>query len=699
MNKISTQPKRRRRARLSPLLLLLFVALCASGCALTVDQEPRTTPADSVREAVSRAGNAHTDTERLAILKRLSDLPNLDLAVKRDTDRLIAAIERWTTSKRLDYFGGQIGRTRNYNFGIGKDSPLYPLTCFYRGRMLFWLTLENSGIRRNPQRRKIYLDKAVANFRIAKQAFPNNRIVRMYLGESIPTEKRYSAPPHGAPEWAIFQREGLERLTDIIVWWIDHRMQEDGQYGGGWGDDCEMWRWWRPVLVGFNDAKITAAQEKFSIALMSQGHMTGGYTSRMTDVEHTAEDSADVITPMMHLAPDDAIWRNRSLRLVELMEKLWTGRNQRGQLQFKSTYFTVSRVDTNPNRACDTVYHPRAVQPALLLWQRTGDKRLGRLFSTWMDTWVDAAARAERGKPAGIIPSAIHWPDGRVGGTHPDWWDPHNHRESTLYLWPTAMTMMCNTLLLTWHMTGDEKYLRPIRSMAAIRLKYLKNPPKEPPAPGSEAWCAAKLGLLAGTLAKYKRLTGSKEFDELLARDYPMLMALEAGGRRAVLVDSLRRTVEALRVNFEGYTSEVRYTDRVLRFPTMFEPGMMFREGVADFRTPNSQLLYATVTGDPGDGGYFPLNAVRWLTPPRDIAVLVTAAGDRRFAAELYHFGVRKRPLGAELYLLKPGRYEMILRTADEPPVSQEVVVTGLRTRIRFELPPRKLCTLTVRRK
>ena len=30
-------------------------------------------------------------------------------------------------------------------------------------------------------------------------------------------------------------------------------MREDGQYGGGWGDDCEMWRWWAPVLLGFDD--------------------------------------------------------------------------------------------------------------------------------------------------------------------------------------------------------------------------------------------------------------------------------------------------------------------------------------------------------------------------------------------------------------------------------------------------------------
>ena len=59
-----------------------------------------------------------------------------------------------------------------------------------------------------------------------------------------------------------------------------------------------------------------------------------------------ARDSADVITPMMHLDPDNPTWLARAARLAQLMETLWTGRNDRGQLQFKSTYFTVDRVDT-----------------------------------------------------------------------------------------------------------------------------------------------------------------------------------------------------------------------------------------------------------------------------------------------------------------------------------------------------------------
>ncbi|GAH65088.1 unnamed protein product, partial [marine sediment metagenome] len=230
-------------------------------------------------------------------------------------------------------------------------------------------------------------------------------------------------------------------------------------------------------------------------------------------------DSADVITPMMHLDPDNDLWCKRALRLTELMEVVWTGRNERGFLQFKSTYFNVSKVDTNPKRACDTVYHPRAVQPTLLYWQRTGDANLTRLFAAWMDTWVDAAARTERGKPAGILPTAIHWPDGSLGGLGPDWWDPRNHGEYTLYLYPSAMSLMTHTLLLTHHITGKAKYLEPIRSMANARLKYLSRPPKKQPAPGTVAWCASKLGSISSVIAKYRFLTGNTEFDELIAKE------------------------------------------------------------------------------------------------------------------------------------------------------------------------------------
>jgi hypothetical protein len=524
----------------------------------------------------------------------------------------------------------------------------------------------------------------------------------MYLGQPIGPHKRYEPAP-GAPQWAVYQREGLERLADIIEWWIDNRMRADGQYGGGWGDDCEMWRWWVPVLIGFDSPKISKAQARFSQALLDQPHMRKGYTTHMTDVEHTAEDSADAITPMMHLDPDNDVWRQHALRLAELMETLWTGQNERGFLQFKSTYFTADRVDTSPARACDTVYHPRAVQPALLYWQRTGDEQLTKLFSAWMDTWVDAASRVERGKPAGILPTAIHWPDGRIGGLGPDWWDPRNHGEYTLYLFPSAMTLMTHTLLLTHYMTGDAKYFEPIRSMAEIRLKYLNAPPEAPPAEGTESWCASRLGGLTSVITKYKFLTGSQEFDEFLNKQTSPYMRFKLHGDSNALVSALRRNAEALRINFEGYTSEVRYTDRVLRFPSLFGSNGILGKALGTIQSPDPSLLYSTVTGDPGDAGYLPLNAVRWMTPPRDIAARVTESKRDRFEAELFHFGPEERPMGAELYLLDPGEYELLLASQEagrtKRYASSDFAVEGRRTRVSFTLPAQELCTLCIRRR
>ena len=654
----------------------------------------------SIEEAILRAGNVDSDEVRLDYLRRLQEQPGLDVSVRQDLVRLITQIDRWLHEKQLDYFGSQVRTKNDFDFQISESSVLAPLTWLYRGRMVIWYAMESGSIWSIPEKRRESFAAARGFFEKYAKAFPQNKIARMYLGHTTGPYKNYDAVP-GAPAWAVYQREGLERLADIIEWWIDNRMQDDGQYGGGWGDDCEMWRWWVPVLIGFDGPKITAAQARFSKAMMNQPHMKQGYTTRMTDVEHTAEDSADAITPMMHLDPENDIWRKYALRLAEFMEDLWTARNERGFLQFKSTYFTAEKVDTTPQRACDTVYHPRVVQPTLLYWQRTADPRPTKLFAAWMDTWVDAAARTERGKPAGILPTAIHWPDGRIGGLGPDWWDPRNHGEYTLYLYPSAMDLMTHTLLLTHHMTGDAKYLEPIRSMAAIRLKYLNAARSTEPAPGTEAWCAARLGGLSSVLAKYRFLTGNEEFDEFLKKELPPYMRLRLHGDIGPLESALKLTAEALRINFEGYTSEVRYTDRVLRFPSLFGNDGIVGKAVESIHTPDTSLLYSTVTGDPGDAGYFPLNAVRWLTPPREIAALVTESSKSRFAAELFNFSRDVRSMAAEFYLLDRGNYQLTIAAGggedSQPLATHDFVVGTPRTRVDFELPARRLCVIEVR--
>jgi len=490
----------------------------------------------------------------------------------------------------------------------------------------------------------------------------------MYLGEPYLSDRTFSPAP-GFPAWAVYQREAIERQCEMIHWWIDNRMRENGEYGGGWGDDCEMWRNWMPLLVGFEDPKITAAQERFSEALLSQAHMRGGYTSKMSDVEHTAEDTSDTITPMMLIKPDDQVWADRSSRLAELMESLWSGINERGFLQFKSTYFTAHDVDLEERKAVASVYEVRAIQPALLYWQRTGDPRMQRLFTAWLDGWIDASMREERGKPAGIIPSAVHWPDGTVGGVAPDWWKPGNYSDNPLYVWPSAMGLMSQALVLGWHMTQSERYLEPVFAMAEARLNWLNNP-VESPEPGSLAWCGKNMDGLIDGLVKYRFLSGDSRFDALIRKDAGPYIQFRLFGDAEALELAIRNHADSLRVNFPGYTSEVRYTDRTIRFPRLFTEASMYAAPIAGIYEPDMQLLNACLTGEPGTGLVFPLNAVRWRTQAKDFAALVIDSSSSIFEAEICHFGAKPRELPVQLLLLKPGSYTVRLSRLDrkDPP-------------------------------
>lgn len=652
---------------------------------------------ERLQELVQRAGNTDDDEERLELLRQIRALPGVDPDLAEHAEKLIRFVEQWVEGKNLHFYGGEVNQNRDIDFGIPATSPLYPLTYLYRGRAVLSVVMENGNLWSYGDRRREWFGIARQFFERAHQAFPQNRIARMYLGEGIPWTRNWEAVPE-APEWAVHQRVALEGLADIIEWWLDHRQQPDGAFGGGWGDDCEMWRFWVPVLIGFDDPKICAGQKRFSEALFQQPHMAAGYMSRMTDVEHSAEDSTDTILPMMLLEPDNLVWQQRVLRLAELMENLWTGRNERGFRQFKSTYFTVDRVHPDPQRACDTPYHVRAVQPVFLYWLRTGDQRVGRVLCEWTDTWVDAAARSENGKPAGVLPATIHWPDGSIGGLSPHWWDPRNHSEPTLYQWPSAMGYLTDALLLTFHMTGDEKYLRPIHSMAELALRYSgRNLPKDIE-PGSEAWCALQMGFLRQTLAKYRFLTGDGTWDRLLeGRQAPWLHYALTGDEQP-LVAALADTATAFSYNFPGYTSEVRYTDRVLRLPAVFQGDVVLAEPKFPVQSPDTALLYSAVTGDPGGLGTFPLNAVRWLTRPREIAVLVRMAAPDGLEATLFHFGRSPRAMGAELNMLKPGDYTLKIIARDHVLKEEAFTVSGPRTRIAFEIPSRQSCRLVIRR-
>ncbi|MEM7656831.1 MAG: hypothetical protein AAF399_11935 [Bacteroidota bacterium] len=667
-------------------------------------------PASDLQRLLQQAGNQAEEADQLHLLRQGLELPTLTQAQRNALTELYKVVDQWVNGRDIydtdrsptpgkkrylhSFFNQQVSPEKWTLPRLPEEDPLFPLLGWYHARMLAHELIEHGGIQANPEKREAYLGEILRLSGIAQQAFPKNAKIGMYMGTSIPWESGFQ-PPAQAPLWATQQREVLEKLTDILHWWVDERQLPDGQFGGGWGDDVEMWREWMPILVAFEDPKLSKAQALLAESLFAQPYMRGGYTSKMTDVEHTAEDSADTCSAMMHLRPNDPAWQQRALRLVELMETQWTGVNERGFLHFQSTYFTAQEVSDDPRKACDTVYHPRTIQPALLLWQWTDNPQVGKLVLRWMEGWLDATAREEHGKPAGILPSAIHWPDGRVGGLTEDWWRPGNHNDDPLYVWPSAMPMMLDTLLLCFEKTQQDRYLTPLFSMTKIYRAWKQVGSPNAKTPGGETWCASQMEkFLPDAWAKYRMLSGDPQFDDLLLEKGNGYIHFLLTGKRDRLEQEIAKNVQSLSMNQAAFTHDVRWTDRVFRFHRNFLNHFL----AEPLPTLDTDALFAILTGHVGNSLYFPIHALRWGIEARKFAALVKEANSTQLVAEVFSFDDSPLALSWECLRLQAGAYQVQVMQMEPEKVlstSLQTIEEGDRT-MNVDLPPQTLCELRV---
>lgn len=214
----------------------------------------------------------------------------------------------------------------------------------------------------------------------------------------------------------------------------------DGQLGGGWGDDVEVWRDWVSVLLGYRDPQLEECWIRLAGGVLARPSMVAGYTDQLTDVEHSAELTGDPLTSLLLLRPTNTSLQDwAAATLPDLARDLWMGTNNQGRQQFRSTYLTSRGAVDNVLVSCDTAYHSRVLQPSLLAWQR-GDWRPAGLLLDWLESWLAAGRIEERGKPAGVLPSAVSWPSGQVGGWAASTWDdPGCHYSRATYRWPRGV--------------------------------------------------------------------------------------------------------------------------------------------------------------------------------------------------------------------------------------------------------------------
>ncbi len=650
----------------------------------------------SLEVELTRLGNLESEQERHQGLMELHDVLRSQEGfetVQADLGSLLPIIDMWANGRENywvpgeqesagedGYLGGFFimrvfpGQTDNSYPPPVSSNSLLPMWEMYRGRMLIWTAIENGLLS------DAFYDEGRTLIDSASAAYPDNPILPMYLGEKV----AWTHPdlPETAPTWVHQQHQAMISLGEIIDFWITERQASDGQFGGGWGDDVEMWRWWSPILLGYDDETLTDAQRLLAEGIFDLERLSGGYTNMVIDVEHGSEDTADSLTPMLLLFPEEEIWQERARRISTLMSTLWTQNNDLGHRQFKSSYFSSEEVSDAEDRSCDTPYHTRVIQPALLLWQQTNDDEIGTPISEWLSGWTASSMLESNGKSAGIPPAAIAYPSGEPFGD--DWWNPGCHYTDATFRYPRAFSMLGQAMVLAAHQYSDSSYVHVIDHLAERSLELTDDGSEE----GSESWALKEIkGKLLSVLEKQWLLNGTSASDDLLLEQGGHYIRYRMTGAEEDLESALVNPTTALSWNKAMYTSEVRFTDRVLKFHTRYW------NSIAEESLPgvDTSILYNMLTGDIGDASILPLPAVRWGFPHQDLRVNVQTASTTLLRAQLYNTSTDEQSGKVYLQRLNEGTRQYTLQCE-----SSEYTETIESDAFTLPLPSQTLCTLEV---
>lgn len=153
-------------------------------------------------------------------------------------------------------------------------------------------------------------------------------------GASVEATPRWNPP--GAPEWAVWGREFLERFVDMAGHWADLQ-GPDGQIGGGWNDD--------PTLPGvflalpfFGDERTTRMFERIYDGLEETGFFDeDGFPRSPTDALH-ATDFFSFRAFLMMFRYGEPRHLQRALPLTRALEE-WTELDEHGGRRFVANFF------------------------------------------------------------------------------------------------------------------------------------------------------------------------------------------------------------------------------------------------------------------------------------------------------------------------------------------------------------------------
>ncbi len=601
---------------------------------------------------------------------------------------LLAEAEKWHDARGWDWVSAMTASSMftRYKIAVGlldglADHPagsgfaLRDRAQWRRARLLHHIWLEQH----------MESDRAAAESDLAalRVRFPSHRLVAMYSGVRFPDHLAVQPGESGAPAWSKAQHEALLRLRKIAHYWVDERQASNGEMGGKPDDDVEMFRWW-PALWFTGDVKARAGFTRMAEGAWFNRGLHLGYSRAPRDVEHSAEYVADTVPMMAFLTASD-VWIDRLAWSHRHMRDLWTGVNSEGRLQFKSAWIGATSIQSDPPKNRDLAMNARAAKAVRFLAWLRDDEGADELLHRWSRTWVAAAARTDKGKPPGLFPASLRWPDAAFNGDEPSW---HAAKMYWRYFDWDGDGQLYDQLLFSWVRTADGSLHEPMLATLAFLTEWSARGTRTGSPAGSAEWAARQLLESAefwGVVTQWRLETGNPRFDALLLKHGPPFLRYKLTGDAEPLAEGIERSLlDELRHNTEMRTTEVLFTDRVY-----------VSRAVGNWE--GRDLLAGMITGNHSPGALSPYFHVSWDDAPEGFTALVTDAGSDRFHAELFLHGTAA-VINPRLFRLSPGDYVVSLTAGGVPSGSRRETITSPGQRVRLDVPRGTLVKVAITR-
>ncbi len=572
-------------------------------------------PLDAALAYMWLAGHPNYEEEsRIAPKARLL----LEKALAKDPDNAIAL----ESLEQLQAF--QKGLDRHLNRGLFKRnhfienmraSNLFQLAQF--GDPLFWKSRHYAariGYMLDPIQRELSSGTGYLWMKEIYDNFPDNRHAKYYVtGKYDKTDLPWRVPDYtekvkDAPEWAKELYVLYNLQLDLGEWWFTHKQREDGGIGGGWGDDVESAAWLGlPAMLSEGASpKNIAGLAKIGLGVfMNSGQIDPdtGFIYMQTDSEHATEWTGDTLPLMMAAEFGNPYWIERAFCSARLMRDLWTGINPRGHRHFRNLYMGGMSMGTDPQDAAEDAYSWRGCFPVERIYWYNQHPEVRRLLLEWSTSWLEDALGTQAGKPAGFIPNIIGYDDCKPGGPKREDWGRFGGAGTHGY--------GINIILTGYLITGDEKYLEPLR-LEARENERLGDIPKDKKA----QWDPRKTNEIPG----YIKYVTNQSVETLRLLEPPSDGRYKPLYSYGEIADLLKGRSQELRDRWPFWTTEASATDRVGTYQLMDEPLRIMSGGGLG----KTSSLYAQSVSYQGIG--------------RDLAAFVTGNYLNRLTLAIYAF-------------------------------------------------------------